>query len=47
MQLAARLWDRLTENIDGTLMLTAVLILALGLFTLYSALTLREWPVRR
>jgi rod shape determining protein RodA len=37
MQLAARLWDRLTENIDGTLMLTAVLILALGLFTLYSA----------
>jgi rod shape determining protein RodA len=36
-QLAARLWDRLTENIDGTLMLTAVLILALGLFTLYSA----------
>jgi rod shape determining protein RodA len=37
MQLAARLWDRLTENIDGTLMLLAVLILALGLFTLYSA----------
>jgi rod shape determining protein RodA len=37
MQLAARAWDRLTENIDGTLMLLAVLILALGLFTLYSA----------
>jgi rod shape determining protein RodA len=37
MQLAARLWDRLTENIDGMLMLTAVLLLALGLFTLYSA----------
>jgi rod shape determining protein RodA len=36
-QLAARLWDRLTENIDGSLMLIAVLILALGLFTLYSA----------
>jgi rod shape determining protein RodA len=37
MQLAARLWDRLTDSIDGTLMLLAVLILALGLFTLYSA----------
>jgi rod shape determining protein RodA len=37
LQLAARAWDRLTENIDGTLMLIAVLILALGLFTLYSA----------
>jgi rod shape determining protein RodA len=37
MQLAARLWDRLTENIDGALMLLAVLILTLGLFTLYSA----------
>jgi rod shape determining protein RodA len=36
-QLAARLWDRLTENIDGALMLIAVLILTLGLFTLYSA----------
>ncbi len=36
-QLAARLWDRLTENIDGSLMLIAVLILTLGLFTLYSA----------
>jgi rod shape determining protein RodA len=33
----ARLWDRLTENIDSTLMLLATLILALGLFTLYSA----------
>jgi rod shape determining protein RodA len=37
LQLAARAWDRLTESIDGTLMLIAVLILALGLFTLYSA----------
>jgi rod shape determining protein RodA len=37
MQLAARLWDRLTENVDGALMLIAVLILSLGLFTLYSA----------
>ena len=37
MQLAARLWDRLTENVDGALMLIAVLILTLGLFTLYSA----------
>jgi rod shape determining protein RodA len=37
LQLVARAWDRLTENIDGTLMLIAVLILALGLFTLYSA----------
>jgi rod shape determining protein RodA len=37
MQLAARLWDRLTDSIDGALMLLAVLILALGLFTLYSA----------
>jgi rod shape determining protein RodA len=37
LQLAARAWDRLTENIDGALMLIAVLILALGLFTLYSA----------
>jgi rod shape determining protein RodA len=37
MQLAARLWDRLTDNIDGALMLLAVLILSLGLFTLYSA----------
>lgn len=36
-QLAARLWDRLTENIDGALMLIAMLILTLGLFTLYSA----------
>jgi rod shape determining protein RodA len=44
MQLAARLWDRLTENIDGTLMLIAVLIIALGLFTLYSAAY--ENPVR-
>ncbi len=37
LQLAARAWDRLTESIDGTLMLLAVLIIALGLFTLYSA----------
>jgi rod shape determining protein RodA len=37
MQLLARLWDRLTENVDGALMLIAVLIIALGLFTLYSA----------
>jgi rod shape determining protein RodA len=37
MQLVARLWDRLTENVDGALMLIAVLIIALGLFTLYSA----------
>jgi rod shape determining protein RodA len=37
LQLVARAWDRLTESIDGTLMLIAVLILALGLFTLYSA----------
>jgi rod shape determining protein RodA len=33
----ARLWDRLTDNIDSALMLIATLILALGLFTLYSA----------
>jgi rod shape determining protein RodA len=33
----ARLWDKLTEGIDGTLMLLSVLVLALGLFTLYSA----------
>ena len=33
----ARLWDRLTGNLDGTLVLLAVLVLTLGLFTLYSA----------
>ncbi len=33
----ARLWDRLTANLDGTLVLLAVLILTAGLFTLYSA----------
>jgi rod shape determining protein RodA len=33
----ARLWDRLTSNLDGTLVLLAVLVLTLGLFTLYSA----------
>jgi len=33
----ARLWDKLTEGLDATLMLLAVLILTLGLFTLYSA----------
>jgi rod shape determining protein RodA len=33
----ARLWDRLTANLDGTLVLLAVLILSIGLFTLYSA----------
>jgi rod shape determining protein RodA len=33
----ARLWDRLTANLDGTLVLLAVLILSVGLFTLYSA----------
>jgi len=39
-----RLWDRLTANIDSTLMLIATLILAVGLFTLYSAAY--ENPVR-
>ena len=33
----ARLWDKLTANLDGTLVLLAVLILSVGLFTLYSA----------
>jgi rod shape determining protein RodA len=33
----ARLWDKLTGNLDGTLVLLAVLILTVGLFTLYSA----------
>jgi rod shape determining protein RodA len=33
----ARLWDRVTANLDGTLVLLAVLVLTLGLFTLYSA----------
>jgi len=33
----ARLWDRLTANLDGTLVLLSVLLIALGLFTLYSA----------
>jgi len=33
----ARLWDRLTSNLDGTLVLLAALVLTLGLFTLYSA----------
>jgi rod shape determining protein RodA len=33
----ARLWDRLTGNLDGTLVLLAVIVLTLGLFTLYSA----------
>jgi rod shape determining protein RodA len=33
----ARLWDRLTSNLDGTLVLLAVVVLTLGLFTLYSA----------
>jgi rod shape determining protein RodA len=33
----ARLWDRFTENLDGTLVLLAVIVLTLGLFTLYSA----------
>ena len=33
----ARLWDRLTANIDSALMLISVLILTVGLFTLYSA----------
>jgi len=33
----ARLWDRLMSNLDGTLLLLAVLVLTLGLFTLYSA----------
>jgi rod shape determining protein RodA len=33
----ARLWDRFTANLDGTLVLLAVLVLTLGLFTLYSA----------
>jgi len=40
----ARLWDKLTDGIDGTLMLLAVLVLTLGLFTLYSAAY--ESPVR-
>ena len=39
-----RLWDRLTANIDSTLMLIATLILSVGLFTLYSAAY--ENPVR-
>jgi len=33
----ARLWDRFTSNLDGTLVLLAVVVLTLGLFTLYSA----------
>ena len=33
----ARLWDRFTSNLDGTLLLLAVVVLTLGLFTLYSA----------
>ena len=33
----ARLWDKLAANLDGTLVLLAVLILTAGLFTLYSA----------
>ncbi len=33
----ARLWDKLTHGLDGTLVLLAVLILTVGLFTLYSA----------
>jgi rod shape determining protein RodA len=33
----ARLWDRLTANLDGTLVLLAALVLTAGLFTLYSA----------
>jgi len=33
----ARLWDRLTGNLDGTLVLLAVVVLTIGLFTLYSA----------
>ena len=33
----ARLWDRLTANLDGTLVLLAVIVLTIGLFTLYSA----------
>ena len=33
----ARLWGRLTGNLDGTLVLLAVIVLTLGLFTLYSA----------
>ena len=32
-----RFWDELTANIDATLMLLAVLLITLGLFTLYSA----------
>ena len=39
-----RLWDRLTANVDSTLMLIATLILTVGLFTLYSAAY--ENPVR-
>jgi rod shape determining protein RodA len=33
----ARLWDRFASNLDGTLVLLAVVVLTLGLFTLYSA----------
>jgi rod shape determining protein RodA len=32
-----RFWDELTANIDATLMLLAVLLITVGLFTLYSA----------
>jgi rod shape determining protein RodA len=35
--MVAQLWDKLTEGLDGTLMLLSVLILTVGLFTLYSA----------
>jgi rod shape determining protein RodA len=35
--MSARLWDRFTSNLDGTLVLLAVVVLTLGLFTLYSA----------
>jgi rod shape determining protein RodA len=33
----ARLWDRFTSNLDGTLVLLAALVVTVGLFTLYSA----------
>ncbi|MGH8683175.1 MAG: FtsW/RodA/SpoVE family cell cycle protein, partial [Burkholderiales bacterium] len=33
----ARLWDRFASNLDGPLVLLALVVLTLGLFTLYSA----------